>query len=123
MLDSQKLWDQERGAITQEVTRDYSSATFRLFTKTIEHMFAGTPYADFGLGTVESFKKIQAADLKRYYDRWYHPNNAIYVIAGNVDPQQTIAKVKKLFGDIPAAKLPARPADPLAAAHAADAAR
>ncbi|HZW52759.1 MAG TPA: pitrilysin family protein, partial [Candidatus Elarobacter sp.] len=110
VLDSQKLWDQERGAITQEVTRDYSSATFRLFTKTIEHMFAGTPYADFGLGTVDSFKKIQAPDLKRYYQRWYHPNNAIYVIAGNVDPQQTIAKVKKLFGDIPAAKLPARPA-------------
>ena len=33
-----------------------------------------------------------------------------YVIAGNVDPQQTIAKVRKVFGDIPAAKLPARPA-------------
>ncbi len=71
-------------------------------------MFAGTPYADPGLGTVASFKKIQAPDLKRYYDRWYHPNNAIYVIAGNVDAQQTIAKVTKLFGDIPAAKLPAR---------------
>ncbi len=108
VLDSQKLWDQERGAITQEVTQDNSSATFRLFTKTVEHMFVGTPYADFGLGTVASFKQIQAPDLKRYYDRWYHPNNAIYVIAGNVDPQQTIAKVKKLFGDIPAAKLPAR---------------
>ncbi|HEY0380968.1 MAG TPA: pitrilysin family protein [Candidatus Elarobacter sp.] len=108
VLDSQKLWDQERGAITQEVTQDYSNAVFRLFTKTVEHMFVGTPYADFGLGTVASFKKIQAADLKRFYDRWYHPNNAIYVIAGNVDPQQTIAKVKKLFGDIPAAKLPAR---------------
>jgi zinc protease len=108
VLDSQKLWDQERGAITQEVTRDNSSAIQRLFYKTIEHVFAGTPYADPGLGTVDSFKKIQAPDLKRYYDRWYHPNNAIYVIAGNVDPQQTIAKVRKLFGDIPAAKLPAR---------------
>ena len=108
VLDSQKLWDQERGAIIQEVTQDNSSATFRLFTKAVEHMFAGTPYADFGLGTVASFKRIQATDLKAYYDRWYHPNNAIYVIAGNVDPQQTIAKVKALFGDIPAAKLPPR---------------
>ncbi len=110
VLDSQKLWDQERGAITQEVTRDNSSAITRLYIKVLAHLFAGTPYADNGLGTVESFKKIQAPDLKRYYDRWYHPNNAIYVIAGNVDPQQTIAKVRKLFGDIPAAKLPARPA-------------
>ncbi len=108
VLDSQKLWDQERGAITQEVTSDNSSATFRLLEKTIQHVFAGTPYADFGLGTVASFKKIQANDLKAFYDRWYHPNNAIYVIAGNVDPEATIAKVKALFGPIPAAKLPAR---------------
>ena len=107
-LDSQKLWDQERGAITQEVTADNSSATFRLFEQCVEHVFAGTPYADFGLGAVASFKKIQAPDLKTFYGRWYHPNNAIYVIAGNVEPQQTIAKVKALFGDIPAAKLPAR---------------
>ncbi|HEY0393690.1 MAG TPA: pitrilysin family protein [Candidatus Elarobacter sp.] len=108
ILDTQKLWDQERGAITQEVTQDNSSATFRLFSKAVEHVFAGTPYADFGLGTVASFKQIRASDLKRFYDRWYHPNNAIYVIAGNVDPDRTIAKVKALFGDIPAAKLPAR---------------
>jgi zinc protease len=108
VLDSQKLWDQERGAIIQEVTQDNSSATFRLFTKAVEHVFAGTPYADFGLGTVDSFKKIQAPDLKAFYAKWYHPNNAVYVIAGNVDPQQTIAKVKALFGNIPAAKLPAR---------------
>jgi len=107
-LDAQKLWDQERGAITQEVTQDNSSATFRLFEKAVEHVFAGTPYADFGLGTVPSFKRIQAKDLQAFYKRWYHPNNAIYVIAGNVDPQQAIAKVKALFGDIPAAKLPAR---------------
>lgn len=46
--------------------------------------------------------------LKNYYREWYHPNNAVYVIVGDVDAQQTIAKVKALFGDIPSAKLPAR---------------
>ncbi len=95
VLDTQKLWDQERGAITQEVTRDNSSSTFRLYTKAVEHIMAGTPYADFGLGTVASFKRIQAPDLKAFYAKWYHPNNAIYVIAGNVDPQATIAKVRR----------------------------
>jgi zinc protease len=108
ILDAQKLWDQERGAITQEVTSDNSNATFRLFEKAVEHVFAGTPYADFGLGTVASFKKIQAPDLKTFYNKWYHPNNAIYVIAGNVDPQATIAKVKALYANLPAAKLPPR---------------
>lgn len=108
ILDSQKLWEEERGAITQEVTRDNSSSGYRLYAKAVEHMFAGTPYGDVGLGTVESFKKVTGADLKRYYNQWYHPNNAIYVISGNVDPQETIAKVRALWANVPAAKLPAR---------------
>ncbi|HZX68054.1 MAG TPA: pitrilysin family protein [Candidatus Elarobacter sp.] len=107
-LDTQALWDQERGAITQEVTRDNSSATYRLYAKAVQHIFAGTPYADVGLGTVAGFKQIQAPDLMAFYKKWYHPNNAIYVIAGNVDPQATIAKVKAMYADLPAAKLPAR---------------
>jgi zinc protease len=108
VLDSQTDWDAERGAITQEVTRDNSSASFRLYVKMNEHIFAGTPYADEGLGTVEGFKKIQAPDLKAFYARWYHPNDIIMIIAGDVDPAATIAKVRSLFGSIPAASLPAR---------------
>jgi zinc protease len=108
ILDSQKLWDQERGAITQEVTADNSSAIIRLYFKAIQHVFAGTPYADYTLGSVADFKRIQARDLKGFYDKWYHPNNAIYVIAGNVDPQATIAKIKALYANLPAARLPAR---------------
>jgi zinc protease len=108
LLDAQKDWDAERGAITQEVTRDNSGASFRLYEKMTQHIFAGTPYADVGLGTVESFKTIQAPRLKRFYARWYHPNNVIMVIAGDVDPATTIAKVRALFGSIPAAPLPPR---------------
>ena len=108
ILDAQKDWDAERGAITQEVTRDNSGASYRLYVKMIHHILAGTPYADEGLGTVATFKKIQAPDLKRFYARWYHPNNVIMVIAGDVDPAATIAKVRSLFGTIPAAALPPR---------------
>ena len=110
LLDTEKDWNQERGAITQEVTRDNSSAFFRLYTKVNAHIFAGTPYADEGLGTVDSFKRIKAPNLKEFYARWYHPNNIVMVIAGDVDPAQTIAKVKTLFGQIPATPLPARTA-------------
>ena len=76
ILDAQKDWDQERGAITQEVTRDNSSASYRLYAKMIAHIFAGTPYADEAWVRSQGFKKIQAPDLKAFYARWYHPNNA-----------------------------------------------
>jgi zinc protease len=109
ILDTQALWDQERGAITQEVTRDNGDADYRLYVKVLHHVLAGTPYADEGLGTVESFaRQVNAPQLRAFYRAWYHPNNAIYVIAGDVDPRQTLAKVRALFGAIPRAPLPAR---------------
>jgi zinc protease len=109
ILDRQALWDQERGAIMQEVTQDNSNAVYRLLDKAVQRIFAGTPYADLGLGTIASFKRIQAPDLKAFYAKWYRPNNAVYVIAGDVDPEATIAKVRALFEKIPAKALPARP--------------
>ena len=106
---SQRDWKQERGAITQEVAQDLSSPTYMLSTKLREALFAGTTYAHDALGTKESFLKTSAADLKRFHDRWYAPNNATLVIVGDVNLDATLAKVRALFERIPQKKLPPRP--------------
>lgn len=103
-------WKKERGAIEQEVSRDNSSPIYKFITQLHSHMFAGSPYAWTGLGTRPSFDKTTAADLKKFHDTWYAPNNAILVIAGDVNPASTLRQVKSLFGDIPKRNLPARPA-------------
>ena len=109
LLLSQALWEQERGAISQEVQQDNSDAFYRLFVKMQKRLLGGTPYANDTLGTVADFaKNVDSAQLRKFYGTWYHPNNAVYVIAGNVDPEQTIAQVKALFGDLPSAELPSR---------------
>jgi len=105
-----KEWDKERGAIEQEVSRDLSSPDFKFYTHLLQQMFAGTPYAHTPLGTRPSFDKTTAAMLKNFHDTWYAPNNAILVIAGDVDPAATLAKVKAEFGGIARRTLPARPA-------------
>ncbi|MBD8878969.1 insulinase family protein [Rhodanobacter sp. 7MK24] len=105
-----KEWDKERGAISQEVSRDLSSPDFKFYTQLLGQMFSGTPYAHTPLGTRDSFDKTTAAMLKNFHDTWYAPNNAILVIAGDVDPVATLAKVKQEFGDIARKTLPARPA-------------
>ncbi len=103
-------WVKERGAIEQEVSRDLSSPNFKLQTQLIAQMFGGTPYAHTPLGTRASFEKTSAKMLKQFHDTWYAPNNAILVIAGDVDPTATLAQVKHEFGDIARQALPARPA-------------
>ena len=110
VLDTDALWDEERGAIEQEVSRDLSNPQYVFYTQLLTAMFAGTPYAHDALGTRPSFDKTTGAMLKKFYDTWYAPNNAILVIAGNVEAQKALAEVKELFSGIPRKTLPERPA-------------
>lgn len=109
VLASPKEWENERGAIEQEVAQDLSEPGYKLFDKVRARMFAGTPYAHDALGTRPSFDKTTAQMLKSFHDTWYAPNNAILVIAGNVDPAATLVEVRRLFDSIPAKKLPPKP--------------
>jgi zinc protease len=108
--DSDAQWKSERPAIEQEVVRDLSSPTYLAFTRVSADLFAGTPYEHDPLGTRASFDKTTGASLKEFYKTWYAPNNAILVIAGDVDPAAALASVKALYGSIPAHPVPARPA-------------
>ena len=92
------------------MSRDLSNPQYVFYTKLLSAMFRGTPYEHDALGTRPSFDQTTATMLKKFHDQWYAPNNAILVIAGDVDPRQTFATVKKLFGGIPAQKLPTPPA-------------
>ena len=100
-------WDKERGAIEQEVSRDMSSPVYKYLQELQAIMFAGTPYAHDALGTRPSFDKTTAALLRKFYETWYAPNNAILVIAGDVDPARAIADVRARFGALPRKTLPA----------------
>ncbi len=108
--DAQAEWAHERGAIEQEVARDLSQPTYKFLTRLNADLFAGTPYAHDALGTHESFESTTGEMLKAFYNSWYAPNNAILVVAGDIDPAATLARVKDLYGSIGRRALPARPA-------------
>ncbi|HTV54950.1 MAG TPA: pitrilysin family protein, partial [Terriglobia bacterium] len=91
VLDTDKLWDQERGAIEQEVAQDHSNPFFLFYIKLLAALYQGTPLENSGLGTRPSFNKTTGAMLKNYYDAWYAPNNAVLVMVGDVRPQQALA--------------------------------
>ncbi len=108
-LDTDDLWREERPAIEQEVANDLSNPQYVFYTQMMEAMFQGTPYAHDALGSRPSFDKTTGQMLHQFYDTWYAPNNAIFVITGDVQLEKTLADVKKLFGDIPRKALPPRP--------------
>lgn len=109
VLDAQSGWDDERGAIEQEVARDDSTPGNDFFRDAQAIAFAGTPYAHDGVGTKAAFDRLRGTQLKAFYRRWYAPNNAVFVVAGDVDPARALAQIRARFGSIPERPIPARP--------------
>jgi zinc protease len=109
VLDSQKLWQEERGAIEQEVAQDYSNPLYVFHKQLLSTLFEATPYAHDALGTRPSFEATTGAMLKDFYNKWYAPNNAMLVIVGDVDPESVLSAVRQLFEPIPSRPVPHRP--------------
>ena len=59
------------------------------------------------VGWLEDLEAASAADMKAYYDKWYHPRNATLVIVGDFDSDETHRKVEELFGATPSGPEPA----------------
>ena len=91
------------------MARDLSNPTYKFLTRLNTDLFAGTPYEHDALGTKASFDATTSDMLKKFYDAWYAPNNAVLVISGDVDPQSALDKVKQLYGSIPRHAVPAHP--------------
>jgi zinc protease len=109
VLDSERLWAPERGAIEQEVAQDYSIPEFIFYTKLLAAMFKGTPYAESPLGSVASFDKTTGEMLKKFYETWYAPNNAVLVVVGDIEPEEALVEVKRHFDHVPPKKIPPKP--------------
>lgn len=53
------------------------------------------------VGWLEDLESASGADMKAYYDKWYHPRNATIVVVGDFDAGEARSKIEELFGSIP----------------------
>ncbi len=74
----------------------------------------GHPYSWPVIGWIEDLNSANLDDLKRFFLRWYGPNNAVLTIGGDIEPMETLALVSQYFGSIPTGpdveNLPKQPA-------------
>ena len=54
------------------------------------------------IGWLEDLDRADVDDLKRFFLRWYGPNNAALTVGGDIDPMATLELINKYFGSIPA---------------------
>jgi zinc protease len=66
------------------------------------------PYQHPVIGWMSDLLALRASDARAWYDRWYVPNNATLVVAGDVKASEVFAMAQRYYGPIPMRKLPQR---------------
>jgi zinc protease len=112
-IDDRHEFQQEKGAVINELARN-EDEPWDLEQKALLPLLFGktAPYGHSVIGEREHVLAASAADIKAHYDRWYHPNNAVLVIAGGFEPEKALQLVHQHFAAIPAGTLPPRKSVP-----------
>ncbi|HEU0066886.1 MAG TPA: insulinase family protein [Sphingomonas sp.] len=73
--------------------------------------FAGQPLAERSpIGTVKTLEAATSASVRAFHDRWYRPERAVIIVAGDMDPAVFARLIVKNFGSWKG--VGANPADP-----------
>ncbi|TYO61995.1 insulinase family protein [Bradyrhizobium hipponense] len=111
----------ERDVVLEEFNmRVANNPDARLTEQIMAALYLNHPYGRPVIGWRQEIAKLDREDALAFYKRFYAPNNAILVIAGDVDANEVRLLVEKNFADIPAQPaIPAkrmRPQEPIPAA-------
>lgn len=95
---SEDMIAKEKGPVCSEINMILDSPETITMDETVRSLFNIRSSSDELVGgSVKHIQNLTREDVKNYYDKYYTPDNMNLVITGNVDPQETIELVSKLF--------------------------
>ena len=116
----QKTLDEQRGVVQNEKRQGENQPYGQVWDVLGAAMYPkGHPYHHSTIGSMNDLNAASLEDVKTWFKTWYGPNNAVLVLAGDIDVATAREKVTKFFGDIPAGPSMAQPKVDVAA-HSAD---
>jgi zinc protease len=95
--------DLQRDVVKNERRQSYENQPYGLADETILAMLypAGHPYSWPVIGSMADLSAAQLEDVKDFFRRYYAPNNASLVVAGDVSAAQAMKLATEYFGEIP----------------------
>ena len=95
--------DKERGVIHEE-WRQRNDANSRMYEIILPKIYPGNKYGQrMPIGTMEVVDNFPYEALRSYYRTWYRPDQQAIVVVGDIDVDAVEAKIKDIFGTLPAA--------------------
>jgi len=96
-------WLPERGVILEERGQVLESRVGAQFNETmLAALYKAHPYGTPILGWRHEMEGLTGDDAMDFYNQHYGPNNAILVIAGDVDTDEALEMAQQYYGAIPA---------------------
>lgn len=101
LLDPAAL-EKERKVVFEERKMRYENSPHgQIYLKMMQAVFEKTPYGGSVIGEVEDLNNLTRENLKDFHKKFYAPNNAIIVVAGDVDHDDIFDQVEEHYGKIP----------------------
>src|SRR5213075_1152587 len=94
-------FEAEKKVVIEELKSGLDSPWGLLLQEEEAIAFKVHPYRNPIVGWLQDVERATAEQQQAYYRRYYHPNNATLVIAGDFDTDDVLKKVHRAFGSIP----------------------
>ena len=114
LLNPDEIETERQVVLEERRSRTGNSPRARLREQFNASFYLNHPYHKPIIGWAHEVKAITQKDLKAFYNKWYQPNNAILVVAGDITAKQLRPLAIKHYELIPWGKIPkrARPTEP-----------
>jgi zinc protease len=98
----QKGIETQREVVKEERRQRYENQPYgSILIEVLKRAYKQHPYKWPTIGFMEDLNAASEEDYKEFYKRFYIPNNAVLVVAGDIDVSTTRSLVSKYFNDIP----------------------
>ncbi len=100
---TQEKFEVQRETVKNERGQNVDNRPYgQLFERVGEALYpVGHGYSWSTIGYIEDLNRVDVNDLKRFFLRWYGPNNATLTVGGRFDETQLLAWIDKYFASIP----------------------
>ena len=89
----------ELEAVYEEYNIGLAQDTRKMWDALSAMIWPGHPYGtQTTIGTQDHLKNPSITNIKRYFDKWYRPNNVAICMAGDFNPDEVVAIIDKYFG-------------------------
>jgi zinc protease len=91
----------EMTVVRNEFERGENSPQRVLMQRVMSAAYDWHNYGKSTIGNRADIERVPVESLRRFYQRFYQPDNAMLIIAGKFDPKKALEMTQKYFGAIP----------------------